>query len=142
MNNVELLGRFVRDPEIHYATGENANASCRFTLAVPRNFKNAEGNYDTDFISCVAFRQTAEFIHKYFHQGNQVCVSKGRIQTGSYTNRDGQKVYTTDVVVETVEFVGSKSDNNATSSAPTKTTNTKRDDFMNIPNNAGEELPF
>jgi len=142
MNNVILLGRLVRDPEIHYSTGENANASCRFTVAVQRNYKNAEGNYDADFINCVAYRQTAELVNKYFHKGSLICVT-GSIRTGSYTNRDGVKVYTTDVQVNSVEFVGSKADNASNSSSDVKKNNNTRDNsFMNIPDGANEELPF
>lgn len=107
MNKVIIIGRFTRDPEIKYSTGENANATARFSLAVNRRFKNKEGNYDADFINCVAFGKTAEFIEKYFTKGMAIGIT-GRIQTGSYTNKEGQKVYTTDVVVEETEFVESK----------------------------------
>jgi len=143
MNNVILLGRLVRDPEIHYSTGENANASCRFTLAVQRNYKNSEGNYDADFPSCVAFRQTAEFINKFFHKGDMICV-RGRVQTGSYTNKDGIKVYTTDINVETAEFVGGKNSGSGevASTQPTNKTAKRNDDFMNIPEGSGEQLPW
>ena len=107
MNKVIIIGRFTRDPEIKYSTGENATATARFSLAVNRRFKNKEGNYDADFINCVAFGKTAEFIEKYFTKGMAIGIT-GRIQTGSYTNKEGQKVYTTDVVVEETEFVESK----------------------------------
>ena len=107
MNKVIIIGRFTRDPEIKYTTGENATATARFSLAVNRRFKNKEGNYDADFINCVAFGKTAEFIEKYFTKGMAIGIT-GRIQTGSYTNKEGQKVYTTDVVVEETEFVESK----------------------------------
>ena len=120
MNKVIIIGRFTRDPEIKYTTGENATATARFSLAVNRRFKNKEGNYDTDFINCVAFGKTAEFIEKYFTKGMAIGIT-GRIQTGSYTNKEGQKVYTTDVVVEETEFVESKnkgtSDNVANNNA-------------------------
>lgn len=107
MNKVIIIGRFTRDPEIKYTTGENATATARFSLAVNRRFKNKEGNYDADFINCVAFGKTAEFIEKYFTKGMAIGIT-GRIQTGSYTNKEGQKVYTTDVIVEETEFVESK----------------------------------
>ena len=107
MNKVIIIGRFTRDPEIKYSTGENATATARFSLAVNRRFKNKEGNYDADFINCVAFGKTAEFIEKYFTKGMAIGIT-GRIQTGSYTNKEGQKIYTTDVVVEETEFVESK----------------------------------
>jgi len=143
MNSVNLVGRLVRDPELHYSTGENATASCRFTVAVQRKFKNADGNYDADFISCVAFRQTAETISKFFTKGSLIGI-QGNIRTGSYTNKDGNKVYTTDVYVDNFEFVGSKADNGG-NSVPTQQNNTtaRRDNsFMNIPDGSDEELPF
>ena len=140
MNKVILVGRFTRDPEIRYSTGESATATARFSLAVNRRFKNAEGNYDADFINCVAFGKTAEFIEKYFNKGMAIGIT-GRIQTGSYTNKDGQKVYTTDVVVEETEFVESKGGNtdNVTPSRPAPSNG---DGFMNIPDGIDEELPF
>lgn len=107
MNKVQLVGRLTRDPEIRYSQGENATATARFSVAVSRRFKNAEGNYDADFINCVAFGKTAEFLEKYFKKGMAIGLT-GHIQTGSYTNKDGQKVYTTDVIVEETEFVESK----------------------------------
>lgn len=142
MNKVILVGRFTRDPEIRYSTGESATATARFSLAVNRRFKNAEGNYDADFINCVAFGKTAEFIEKYFKKGMAIGVT-GRIQTGSYTNKDGQKVYTTDVVVEETEFVESKGGNGATdNTAPSRSMPSNSDGFMNIPDGIDEELPF
>ena len=108
MNKVILMGRLTRDTDVRYSNGEDAMAVARFTLAVDRRMaRNKDGEQTADFISCVAFRKTAEFIEKYFRQGTRMVIS-GRIQTGSYTNRDGQKVYTTDVVVEEVEFAESK----------------------------------
>ena len=106
MNKVILMGRLTRDPDIRYSAGENSTAVARYTLAVDRRYKR-EGEAGADFISCVAFGRSAEFAQKYFHQGVKVAVT-GRIQTGSYTNRDGNKVYTTDVVVEDQEFAESK----------------------------------
>ena len=106
MNKVMLMGRLTRDPEVKYSQGENPTAIARYTLAVDRRFKR-DGEPTADFISCIAFGRPAEFTAKYFHQGLRVVIV-GRIQTGSYTNRDGQKVYTTDVVVEEQEFADSK----------------------------------
>ena len=138
MNKVTILGRLTRDPEVRYSTGENATATARFSVAVNRKFKNAEGNYDADFINCVTFGKTAEFVEKYFHKGDMIALA-GRIQTGSYTNKDGVKVYTTDVVVEEVEFAGGKNDGSAnTSSNPIKTLD---NGFMDVDSDA-DELPF
>lgn len=111
MNKTILMGRLTRDPEVRYSAGENAMAIARFTLAVNRRFRR-DGEQNADFISCVAFGKTAEFIEKYITQGRQICIS-GRIQTGSYTNRDGQKVYTTEVVVEEVDFADSRRSDDA-----------------------------
>lgn len=119
MNKCTLVGRLTKDPEIRYSQGENATATARFSVAVNRRFKNAEGNYDADFINCVAFGKTAEFLEKYFKKGMAIGLT-GHIQTGSYTNKDGQKVYTTDVIVEETEFVESKN----ASSNTTKDTST------------------
>ena len=105
MNKVILMGRLTRDPEVRYSQGENATAVARFTLAVDRRFRRDDAS--TDFIGCVAFGRNAEFIEKYFRQGTKALIT-GRIQTGSYTNRDGQKVYTTDIIVEDQEFADSK----------------------------------
>ena len=117
MNKTILMGRLTRDPEVRYSAGENAMAIARFTLAVNRRFRR-DGEQNADFISCVAFGKTAEFIEKYITQGRQICISV-RIQTGSYTNKDGQKVYTTEVVVEEVDFADSRrSDNAAPAGAP------------------------
>ena len=113
MNKVILMGRLTRDPEVRYSQGENALAIARYTLAVDRRAARREGEATADFINCVAFGRSAEFAERYLRQGTKIVVS-GRIQTGSYTNRDGQKVYTTEVVVEESEFAESK----ANSSAP------------------------
>jgi len=139
MNKVQIVGRLVRDPEIRYSTGENANAIIRFTVAVNRRMKNQEGNYDADFISCIAFGKTAEFVGNYFRKGNAIGLV-GRIQTGSYVNKESVKVYTTDVVVEEVEFVESKGGG----SQNDRTNNTQNDSgFVNIPDGVeDEELPF
>lgn len=137
MNKVIIIGRFTRDPEIKYSTGENANATARFSLAVNRRFKNKEGNYDADFINCVAFGKTAEFIEKYFTKGMAIGIT-GRIQTGSYTNKEGQKIYTTDVVVEETEFVESK--NKGTSdNVPNNNANSNSDFEETV---SDDEMPF
>jgi len=143
MNKVELVGRLTRDPEVRYTQGENASAIARFSVAVNRRFKNSEGNYDADFINCVAFGKSAEFIEKYFKKGMAIGIS-GRIQTGNYTNKDGVKVYTTDVVVEEAEFVESKNGGGASapSNAPARNNAPSADGFMNIPDGIDEELPF
>ena len=137
MNKVVIIGRFTRDPEIKYTTGENATATARFSLAVNRRFKNKEGNYDADFINCVAFGKTAEFIEKYFTKGMAIGIT-GRIQTGSYTNKEGQKVYTTDIVVEETEFVESK--NKGTSdNVPNNNANSNSDFEETV---SDDEMPF
>ena len=143
MNKVQLVGRLTRDPEIRYSQGENATATARFSVAVNRRFKNSEGNYDADFINCVAFGKSAEFVEKYFKKGMAIGLT-GRIQTGSYTNKDGQKVYTTDVVVEETEFdesEGASSTDNSNASRPTSNVSSNSD-FVNIPDGVDEELPF
>lgn len=134
MNKAMIVGRFTRDPEIRVSSnGDNNTSLTRFTIAVSRKFKNAEGNYDADFISCIAFGKTAEFIEKYFKKGMAIGIT-GRIQTGSYTNKDGIKVWTTDIVVEDAEFVESKNASHSNGSDNT--------DFMSVPDIIEEELPF
>ena len=118
MNKVILMGRLTRDPEVRYSAGENALAIARYTLAVDRRFRR-DGEATADFISCVVFGRGAEFAEKYFHQGIRIVVS-GRIQTGSYTNRDGQKVYTTEVVVEEQEFAESKASSDSYAASQTE----------------------
>ena len=137
MNKVIIIGRFTRDPEIKYTTGENATATARFSLAVNRRFKNKEGNYDADFINCVAFGKTAEFIEKYFTKGMAIGIT-GRIQTVSYTNKEGKKVYTTDVVVEETEFVESK--NKGTSDNVPNNNANSNSDFEEVISE--DEMPF
>lgn len=132
------MGRLVRNPETKYTQGENATAIARYTLAVNRRFKR-QGEADADFINCVAFGRAGEFAEKYFRQGMKVCIS-GRIQTGSYTNRDGVKVYTTDIVIEEQDFAESKGAQ-ATAPAPVKHA-TSEDGFFTIPDDLQEELPF
>ena len=145
MNKVILCGRLTRDPEVRYSSGENQTAVARYTLAVDRRFRR-DGEPTADFIPCVIFGRSAEFAEKYFRQGLKIAVT-GRIQTGSYTNRDGQKVYTTEVVVEEQEFAESKaaSAEHTGGFAPAdrpSPSNAVSDGFMNIPDGIDEELPF
>ena len=137
MNKVILMGRLTKDPEIRYGQGENATAVARYTLAVERKIKNDDQN--ADFIRCVAFGKLAEFAEKWLKQGTKICIT-GRIQTGSYTNREGQKVYTTEVVVEEQEFAESKNANQGNTPRGNSST-VDSDGFMNIPDDM-EELPF
>lgn len=147
MNKVILMGRLTRDPEVRYTqrnSSQDSTAVARYTLAVDRRI-HKEGEATADFIGCVAFGKAAEFAEKYFRQGIKVIVT-GRIQTGSYTNRDGQKVYTTDVVVEDQEFAESKAagtqGNNNNQSGSRQAPPVDGDGFMNIPDGIDEELPF
>ena len=160
MNRVVLMGRLTRDPDVRYSQGENPMAIARYTLAVDRRFSrrdNADGQ-TADFIQCVAFGRGGEFAEKYLKKGTKICVS-GRIQTGSYTNREGVKVYTTEVVVDDQEFAesknasgggggGSYSGGGGFSGAPQGGANDPGapvpadDGFMNIPDSMEEELPF
>ncbi|MDE7321762.1 MAG: single-stranded DNA-binding protein [Lachnospiraceae bacterium] len=154
MNKVILMGRLTRDPEVRYTQGDNQMAIARYTLAVDRRFNRGNDENTADFISCVAFGKSGEFAEKYLRKGTKIAVT-GRIQTGSYTNKDGVKVYTTDVVVEDQEFAESKNNNseggygnnnygggfgggNSQSAAPMAA----GDGFMNIPDGIDEELPF
>ena len=147
MNKVILMGRLTRDPEVRYSQGENALAIARYTLAVDRRAARREGEPTADFINCVAFGRSAEFAERYLRQGTKIVVS-GRIQTGSYTNKDGQRVYTTEVVVEESEFAESKansaapSNNNYQASPAPSPRADIGDGFMNIPDGIDEELPF
>ena len=167
MNKVILMGRLTRDPEVRYSQGDNAMAIARYTLAVDRRFnRNNNDENSADFIGCVAFGKSAEFAERYLHKGTKI-VATGRIQTGSYVNKDGVKVYTTDVVVEDQEFAESKaasdnyrggnfaeSKNSAAgndggyngggyNSAPARPQPAAATDgFMNIPDGIDEELPF
>ena len=149
MNKVILMGRLTREPEIRH-TQETAVA--RYTLAVDRKYKR-DGEQNADFISCVTFGKGAEFAEKYLRQGTKIVIA-GRIQTGSYTNRDGVKVYTTDIVVEEQEFAERKGSENTVNrqqdNADESVQGSRRggysecssDGFMNIPDNIDEELPF
>lgn len=140
MNKAVLVGRLTRDPDIRWTQGQDQRCVARFTVAVNRRFKQ-EGQQDADFISCIAFGRTAEFCEKYMRQGMRIALS-GRIQTGSYTNRDGQKIYTTDVVVEELEFAENKKAETGSSPAPAPNNTYTEDGFMNIPDGIDEELPF
>jgi single-strand DNA-binding protein len=133
MNIVVLTGRITKDAEIRYSQGSEPMAIARFTIAVDRKYKK-DGEQGADFISCVAFGKRAEFMEKYGKKGTKFNL-EGSIQTGSYTNKDGQKVYTTDVIVNNVEFGESKKSESGPAPA------TDEDGFMNIPDNM-EELPF
>lgn len=141
MNKVILMGRLTRDPEIRYSQGQTQMAIARFSFAVPRKFKR-DGEPDCDFINCTAFGKTAEFIEKWCRQGTKLLL-EGRWQTGSYTNKDGQKVYTNDCMVESCEFAESKNANQQnTQSRPEPMPQMDSDGFMNIPDGIDEELPF
>lgn len=144
MNKVILMGRLTRDPEVRYSQGASGTAVCRYTLAVDRRFKR-DGEPDADFFNCTVFGKGAEFAEKYFRQGIKIVVT-GRIQQDNYTNRDGQKVYSVQIIVEEQEFAESK---NASSAAGNGGYSNARpapsaasDGFMNIPDGIEEELPF
>lgn len=139
MNKVILMGRLTRDPDIRWTQGQNQTCMARYTLAVDRRVKKTGENQQTaDFISMISFGSQAEFIEKYVKRGTKLVIS-GRIQTGSYTNKDGQKVYTTDVLTESVEFAESKkAAGESTQSDP----HTDADGFMNVPDEIDDELPF
>ena len=137
MNKVILLGRLTRDPEVRYTQGQESTCIARYSLAVDRRFRR-EGEATADFISCVAFGRQGEFAERYLRQGMKIAIT-GRIQTGSYTNRDGQKVYTTDVVIEEQEFAESKA---AQTTAQQPTPSPVGEGWQNIPDGIDEELPF
>ena len=146
MNKVILMGRLTRDPDVRYSAGENSTAVARYTLAVDRRFRRDGDSATADFIGCVAFGRQAEFAEKYLRQGTKIAIT-GRIQTGSYTNREGQKVYTTEVVVEEQEFAESKNASSANTqsyqAAPAPAPSADAGDgFMNIPDDVDDELPF
>lgn len=138
MNKVILIGRVVRDADIRYSQGANATCVARYTLAVDRKFKQ-EGQPTADFINCIAFGKLGEFAEKYLRQGTKIAI-EGRIQTGSYTNKDGNKVYTTDVIVEGHEFCESKSNQNQSQQNNNPAPNS--DGFISIPDGIENELPF
>ncbi len=151
MNKVILMGRLTRDPEVRYSQGESPLAIARYTLAVDRRFNRNGDDAAADFINCVAFGKSGEFAERYFRKGIKIAVT-GRIQTGSYTNKDGVKVYTTEVVVEDQEFAESKNSsggdggyagNNSFSGGSSRPAPMAAGDgFMNIPDGIDEELPF
>ena len=145
MNKVILMGRLTRDPEVRYSQGANGSmAVARYCLAVPRKFK-CEGESDCDFINCVAFGKNGEFAEKYLRKGTKIALT-GRIQTGSYTNKDGVRVYTTDIVAEEFEFAESKNANQTSSNSNNAGISpygpVDSDGFMNIPDEIDEGLPF
>ena len=144
MNKVILMGRLTRDPEVRYSQGESSTAVARFSLAVDRRFKRQGDDQTADFINCVTFGKTAEFAERYLKQGIKV-VGCGRIQTGSYTNKDGQRVYTTDVVLEEVEFAESKNasqQNTGFQGTDRPQPSQAADGFMNIDDGLDDGLPF
>lgn len=150
MNKVILMGRLTRDPEVRYSQGDNPMAIARYTLAVDRRFNRNNDEATADFINCVAFGRSGEFAEKYFRKGIKIAVT-GRIQTGSYTNKDGNKVYTTDVVVEDQEFAESKNASSGggdnfgggfSGGGSRPEPSSAGDGFMNIPDGIDEELPF
>ena len=146
MNKVILMGRLTRDAEIRYSQGESSTAIARFSLAVDRRFRRDNEEQTADFINCVAFGRKEEFLERFGRKGTKF-VLEGRIQSGSYTNKDGQRVYTTDVVAENVEFAESKNNSSTGNdfggapSAPSPS-GAAGDGFMNIPEGIDEELPF
>ena len=139
----DLMGRLTRDPQVRYTQGQDSMAIARFTLAVDRRGRKQEGQQDADFPSCVAFGKSAEFVEKYVHQGTKIVLT-GRIQTGSYTNKDNIKVYTTEVIAEDIEFAESKAaaEGSGGTGGHQKPDQTENDGFMNIPEGIDEELPF
>jgi len=137
MNKCMLVGRLTKDPEIREISGNTPKKVARFTVAVNRRFKNKDGNYDADFIGCICYGATAEFIEKYFGKGMAIGIS-GRIQTGHFTNKEGVEVYTTDVVVEEAEFVESKGNSAKNETAPTE----NQGGFDNYGSDDDEDLPF
>ena len=147
MNRVILMGRLTRDPEVRYSSGERSMAIARYTLAVDRGFKRGDSSeQNADFIPCIAFDKAGEFAEKYFRQGMRVLVS-GRIQTGNYTNKEGQKVYTTEVIIDSQEFADSKGASDSGGRYQGSTSQSKSsansDGFMNIPDGVDDEgLPF
>lgn len=136
MNKVILMGRLVDEPNTVFAKNRQDLAITRYTLAVQRKIKNDKGEYDSDFIRCVAFGKAGEFASKYFHKGQKVLVS-GRIQTGSYTNKDGQKVYTTDIILEDQEFAESKKEGTVST-----TKDSVMDGFSDIEGDTTDDVLF
>ena len=145
MNKVILIGRPTRDPEIRYSQNGDQMCIARYTLAVDRKFKKQGDSQTADFINCISFGKSAEFAEKYLKQGTKIAIT-GRIQTGSYTNKDGNKVYTTDVVIEEQEFAESKNANSSnsqqSSTANANNQPSSGNDFMSIPEGIEDDLPF
>lgn len=154
LNKVALIGRLTRDPDVRYTQGDSSMCVARYTLAVDRRGKKQDGQPNADFISCVAFGKSGEFADKYLHKGMKICVA-GHIQTGSYTNKEGNKIYTTDVVVEEYEFCESKGESdtlpsdtpkeNVKKPESTKSSFSHQEDlsgFMDIPDSFENNLPF
>lgn len=141
MNRVILMGRLTRDAETRYTEGAEPIAVSRFTLAVDRRGRRDQNSQTADFISCVAFGKLGQFMEKYGRKGVKFAV-EGRIQTGSYTNREGRKVYTTDVTIDSAEFAESKESAAENENQPVPQPETNSDGFMNIPDGIDEELPF
>ena len=142
MNRVILMGRLTRDPEVRYTQGEKQMAIARYTLAVERRRSSSQEEQQADFIPCVAFDKRAEFAEKYFTQGLRVLIS-GRIQTGSYTNKGGQRVYTTEVIIDEQEFADTKRDGSSQNNSSKAVSSPIGDGFMNIPDGVEDEgLPF
>lgn len=143
MNKVILIGRLTMDPEIRYSQNESGMTIARYTLAVDRRFKR-DGEQNADFIGCVVFGKGAEFAEKYLQKGTKVAIT-GRIQTGSHTNKEGHRVYATDVIVEEQEFAESKAASQGNGGGyqnAGSNNSTSGDGFMNIPDGIDEELPF
>lgn len=136
MNKIILMGRLTREPDIRYTQSSQPLTVARFTLAVDRRYKK-DGEQEADFISCIAFGKLGDFVEKYLHKGIKICLD-GRLQTGSFTNKDGEKRYTTDVIAENIEFAEAKKDNQQ----PQEQTQPDAGDFINIPDNIDAELPF
>lgn len=145
MNAVALMGRLTKDPDVRYSQGQDALCIARYTLAVDSRRKGPDGNYVADYISCVAMGRNGEFAEKYFAKGQRVAVT-GRWQTGSYTNKDGVKVYTNDCYVNTQEFADAKKENAAAAqtepTAAAQPVQAELDEFMNIPEGIEDDLPF
>ena len=137
MNKIILCGRLTKDPEVRYSQGATPTAVARLSLAVNRKWKR-EGEPDADFFNCTAFKGQAEFIEKYLKKGSKVLIS-GRVQNDNYTNKDGQKVYSVNIMIEEIEFAESKNQSGNNISEPSQKSS---DGFMTIPDGAEEELPF
>lgn len=146
MNRAIITGRVIKDPDLRYTQGENASAVCKFTVAVTRKYKNAYGDYDSDFISCLAFGKSGELIAKYFPKGTGIEIS-GHIQTGNYINKDGVKVYTTEIIVDEWDFgknskVSSGNKETTNTVTPKNTMNKTEDTSFITEDGSDDDLPF